>query len=341
MTLHYIGYVPAIAMLMARGWGWHRTEKWAERAYSQISARIDAHMLNRTGVVRLCYCGPVLHARAAGAGATREPLQFGAEIYGHDGLAADIEILDLMLECLHVAAIEDVVVDLADARIVRAVLAGVPVDAARLDAVYAALAAKDAAEIRSLSAGFPAPARHGLAALIGLYGDDAVLDEAERALPGRAGIAAALADLRRLAASARRGHPRARVGFDLADSSGYAYYSGARFAIYAEGASDAIARGGRYDEVGAIFGRTRPAVGFGLDVKEVAELVPQAAAKPAIRAPGSGDAALRGTVRQLRAGGEIVVRELPGDRGDEAGFVFDRSVVPSPTGWMVQGRTDA
>jgi ATP phosphoribosyltransferase regulatory subunit len=132
-----------------------------------------------------------------------------------------------------------------------------------------------------------------------------------------------------------------KIGFDLADSSGYAYYSGARFAVYAEGASDAIARGGRYDEVGAIFGRTRPAVGFGLDVKEVAELVPQAAAKPAIRAPGSGDAALRGTVRQLRAGGEIVVRELPGDHGDEVGFVFDRSVVPSPTGWTVQGRTDA
>ncbi|HEY3634213.1 MAG TPA: ATP phosphoribosyltransferase regulatory subunit, partial [Caldimonas sp.] len=210
-------------------------------------ARIDAHMLNRSGVVRLCYCGPVLHARPTGSGATREPLQFGAEIYGHDGIAADHEILELMLECLRVAGVEDVVVDLADVRIVRAVLAGVAVAADRLEAVYAALAAKDAVELRALSAGFPAPARRGLEALVGLYGDDAVLDDAARRLPERAAIARALGDLRQLAARARAAHPRARIGFDLADSSGYAYYSGARFAAYVRGASDAIARGGRYD----------------------------------------------------------------------------------------------
>jgi len=301
------------------------------------AARIDAHMLNRSGVVRLCYCGPVLHARAAGAGATREPLQFGAEIYGHEGLAADLEILDLMLECLHVAAIEDVVVDLADARIVRAVLAGVPVDAARLDAVYAALAAKDAAEIRSLSTGFPVQARKGLEALIGLYGDDAVLDEAQRALPGRAGIATALADLRRLAESARRGHPRARVGFDLADSSGYAYYSGARFAAYARGASDAIARGGRYDEVGAIFGRNRPAVGFGLDVKDLALLTRPPAPPEPIRAPASGDAALRSAMRELRASGEIVVAELGGAASGAAAST-GRRLVETSGRWTVAQR---
>ena len=202
-------------------------------------------------------------------------------------------------------------------------------------------ASKDAAELAAVAKGFPAEARRGLEALLSLYGDASILDEARRVLPARAAIGTALDELRQLADHAAEARPDVKIGFDLADSSGYAYYSGARFAVYAEGASDAIARGGRYDEVGAIFGRTRPAVGFGLDVKEVAELVPQAAAKPAIRAPGSGDAALRGTVRQLRAGGEIVVRELPGDRGDEAGFVFDRSVVRSPTGWMVQGRTDA
>src|SRR3982751_72839 len=129
-------------------------------------ARIDAHLLNRAGVARLCYCGPVLHTRATGTGASREPLQFGAEIYGHAGLEADLEILDLALECLGGVGLQDAVIDLADTRIVRAVLAGVPVDADRLDAVHAALAAKDAAEIRTLSAGFPAPARQGLAALI-------------------------------------------------------------------------------------------------------------------------------------------------------------------------------
>ena len=304
-------------------------------------ARIDAHLLNRSGVARLCYCGPVLHTRATGTGGSREPLQFGAEIYGHAGLEADIEVLDLALECLGVVGVKGAVLDLADTRIVRAVLAGVPVDAARLDAVHAALAAKDAAELAAVARGFPAEARRGLEALLSLYGDAAILDEARRVLPARPAIATALAELKQLADHAGESGRDVRIGFDLADSSGYAYYSGARFAVYAEGASDAIARGGRYDEVGAIFGRTRPAVGFGLDVKEVAELLPAPAAKAAIRAPGTGDAALRGTVRELRARGEIVVQQLSGDRADEAGFVFDRDLARSATGWMVQGRTKA
>ena len=303
-------------------------------------ARIDAHLLNRNGVARLCYCGPVLHTRASGSGSTREPLQFGAEIYGHAGIEADLEILDLALECLGVVGLKGAVLDLADTRIVRAVLAGVPVEAARLDAVHAALAAKDAAELGAVAKGFPAEARRGLEALLSLYGDASILETARRVLPARAAIGAALDELKQLADHAGEAHPDVRIGFDLADSSGYAYYSGARFAVYAEGASDAIARGGRYDEVGAIFGRNRPAVGFGLDVKEVALLVPATAAKAAIRAPGSGDAALRGKVRQLRAAGEVVVRELPGDRDDEAGFVFDRGVVRDSRGWMVKGRTN-
>jgi ATP phosphoribosyltransferase regulatory subunit len=301
-------------------------------------ARIDAHMLNRSGVARLCYCGPVLHARPSGSGSTREPLQFGAEIYGHEGLEADLEVLDLALECLHVAGIEEAVVDLADARIVRAVLAGVPVGGERLDAVYAALAAKDGAEIRALSSAFPAAARQGLEALVGLYGDDAVLDQAARLLPDRAGVATALAELRSLAAHARQTHPSARVGFDLADSSGYAYYSGARFAVYARGASDAIARGGRYDEVGAIFGRNRPAVGFGLDVKDLAMLSAAPPPREPIRAPGHSDAALRAAVRELRARGEIVVAELPGHGGDEALVAAGRSLVESSGRWSVAPR---
>ena len=294
------------------------------------AARIDAHMLNRSGVVRLCYCGPVLHARPAGTAATREPLQFGAEIYGHEGLAADLEILDLMLECLRTAGIEDVVVDLADARIVRAVLGGVAADADRLEAVYAALAAKDTVELRTLSAGFPATARQGLEALVDLYGDDATLAEAARRLPERASITRALDELRRLAAHAREAHPRARVGFDLADSSGYAYYSGARFAAYARGASDAIARGGRYDEVGAIFGRNRPAVGFGLDVKDLALLSSPPQAVDPIVAPCSDDVALRGAVRALRERGEIVVAALDAD-----GAPADRRLVSSDGRWVV------
>ena len=241
-------------------------------------ARIDAHMLNREGVTRLCYCGPVLHTRAAGTGLTREPLQFGAELYGEAGLAGDLEIQDLALECLQVAGIVGVVLDLADARVVRGVLAGVPVGGDRLDDVYAALAAKDGSELAALAKDFPAESRSGLFALLDLYGGDDVLDEARQVLPDRPGIAAALADLRTLSTHARQAHPELEIGFDLADSNGYAYYSGPRFAAYAQGASDAVARGGRYDEVGAIFGRNRPAVGFSLDVKDLAILTAGSAA---------------------------------------------------------------
>jgi ATP phosphoribosyltransferase regulatory subunit len=297
------------------------------------AARIDAHMLNRDGVVRLCYCGPVLHTRATGSGATREPLQFGAEIYGHPGLEADVEIQDLALECLRGAGLDSLVLDLADARIVRGVLAGVPVDGERLDAVYAALAAKDGAELRTVARDFPAETRRALAALVGLYGDERVLEEAGRVLPARALVATALAELRSLAAHARDAHPGLRVGFDLADSSGYAYYSGARFSAYAQGASDAVARGGRYDEVGAIFGRNRPAVGFGLDVKDLAMLTAGPAARPAIRAPFSQDPALRATVRDLRSRGETVVFQLPGH--DDVPAACDRALVADRGRWAV------
>ena len=199
-------------------------------------------------------------------------------------------------------------------------LAGVPVDAARLDAVYAALAAKDAAEIRALSAGFPAPARaRARGAARPLRRRRRARRGARARCPSAPAIAAALADLRRLAAHARRGHPRARVGFDLADSSGYAYYSGARFAAYARGASDAIARGGRYDEVGAIFGRNRPAVGFSLDVKDLAMLSRPPAPRAADpRARPATTPALRGAVRELRARGEVVVAELGDEREPQA-----------------------
>ena len=156
---------------------------------------------------------------------------------------------------------------MADARIVRGVLAGLPVDAAALAEVVAALAAKDASRLSELAASFPAASRDALLRLTTLYGSEEVLDIARRELPRRALIDAALDDLRWLAERLRRSHPEVDIGFDLADLRGYAYYSGARFAVYVAGASDAVVRGGRYDEVGAVFGRNRPAVGFSMDLK--------------------------------------------------------------------------
>ena len=299
-------------------------------------ARIDAHLLNRVGVTRLCYCGPVLHTRPSGLHATREPLQFGAEIYGHGGLEADLEVLDMALDCLRAGGIANVTLDLGDARIVRGLLAGVPMDAQGIGDLVAALAAKDAATLAALCSGFPPESRLGMQALLRLYGGMEVLDVARRELPSRPLIQTALDDLRWLAEHVAQAHPEAHVGFDLADLGGYAYYSGARFAVYAKGSSDAVLRGGRYDEVGAVFGRNRPAVGFSLDLKELASLSLAGKQAAAIRAPWSEDAALRVAVRQLRERGETVVCVLPGHEHEGQEFACDRALVAVSGQWVVR-----
>ena len=299
-------------------------------------ARIDAHLLNRQGVTRLCYCGPVLHTRPQSAHATREPLQLGAEIYGHAGLEADLEVQDLALDGLRAAGLTELVLDLADARIVRGVLAGVAVEPAALNELVAALAAKDVATLASLAAQFPAEARAGLLALPALYGDVTVLDEARRCLPARPMITAALADLAWLAQHVARAHPDVRIGFDLADMGGYAYYSGVRFAVYAPGAADALLRGGRYDEVGAVFGRKRPAVGFSTDLKILAANSASPPCRTGIRAPWAEDADLRQAVRRLREQGETVVCILPGHEHEGEEFDCDRELVAIDGHWVIR-----
>jgi ATP phosphoribosyltransferase regulatory subunit len=299
-------------------------------------ARIDAHLLNRQGVTRLCYCGPILHTLPDGLQATREPLQFGAEIYGHSGLEADLEVQDLALDALEKAGIDALTLDMGDARIVRGVMAGLPIDAEHMGLVYAALAAKDAATIGDLSAGFPDETRQGLLALTRLYGGAEVLDAARRQLPARPLITAAINDLRWLSERLRLAHPRVEVGFDLADLRGYAYYSGPRFAAYVAGFSDAIVRGGRYDEVGAVFGRNRPAVGFSMDLKDIVTLTGTSPLRKAVRAPWSEDAELRVAIRRLRAEGETVVCVLPGHDDEAQEFACDRELVATSGTWRIQ-----
>ncbi len=294
-------------------------------------ARIDAHLLNRRGVARLCYCGPVVHTRPASPHATREPLQFGAEIYGHAGLEADLEALLLALDCLKASKLQSYTLDLADVRIVSALLQGVPANAETLDAVRAALAAKDVPGLTQLTRDFPTASRQGLLALPRLYGDVAVLDEAAKVLPALPAVREALDSLRWLA-----GHLQGTtLGFDLADLRGYAYYSGVRFAVYAEGASDALLRGGRYDEVGAVFGRKRPAVGFSLDLKTLVGAVPARSLRAAIRAPWSESASLRAAIARLRGQGETVVCVLPGHESEIDEFHCDRELTEVSGQWVV------
>ncbi len=301
-------------------------------------ARIDAHLLNRMGLTRLCYCGPVLHTRPSGLHGSREPLQFGAETYGHAGLEADLEIIELALECLGRAGIGGLLLDLSDARLLRGVLSCGEVDAATRDAVEEGLAAKDRTAIEELGDALPARVRDGLLALVDLYGGADLLAQARKRLPDVTLVRAALDDLDWLARHLHALQPELSLGFDLGDMSGQSYYSGARFAIYGRGCTDALARGGRYDDVGAVFGRKRAAVGFSLDLKAVVTGVDFDGRRAAIRAPWGEDPELRAAVRRLRREGETVVSVLPGHEDEADEFDCDRELVAEHGQWSVRPR---
>jgi len=296
-------------------------------------ARIDAHLLNRQGVTRLCYCGPVVHARVDRPHGSREPLQLGAEIYGHSGLEADLEVLELALAHLRAAGLQQLSLDMGDVRIVDSLLAGLSVDGATLARIHTALATKDTSALREVCRDLPAAVRDGLCALPSLYGDVSVLDEAARCLPSSPLLERALADLRRLGSQIEG----AVVSFDLADLRGYAYYTGVRFSIFGGDAGRwvELVRGGRYDEVGGVFGRKRPAVGFSLDLKELVAVAPRRALQKAVRAPWGDAPALRQAIAQLRAAGETVVRALPGHEQEVEEFNCDRVLVERDGVWVV------
>ena len=302
-------------------------------------ARIDAHLLNRQGVARLCYCGPVLHTRVDRPLASREPLQLGAEIYGHAGLEADLEVMELAQACLSAAGLRRLTLDMADVRVIDAVLSGVDLSTDHTHRIHAALAGKDVAELRALAGGLPPGVRDSLLALPHLYGDAAVLAEARRVLPASPLLNQALDGLAWLASHLRG----LDVSFDLADLRGYAYYTGVRFSLFAaneRGGSATshaeLVRGGRYDEVGAVFGRNRPAVGFSLDLKELVQLSPSRPLKAAIRAPWGFEAGLREAIVALRASGETVVCALPGHEHEVDEFHCDRELVSRDGRWAVQ-----
>ncbi len=299
-------------------------------------ARIDAHLLNRAGVTRLCYCGPVLHTRAEGLTATREPLQFGVEIYGHAGLEADLEAQELAIDAMQRAGLTRLVLDLGDARLVRGVLGDHALSEDRLNALVAAMAAKDAAGVAEFSQELPNDVVSALQTLLRLYGGVEVLADARRALPANALVTAALDDLDWLIHHLRAAYPDVRIGVDLADLPGFGYYSGVRFALYAEGGTDAVLRGGRYDEVGAVFGRRRPAVGFSLDLKSLVGLIPATSLRAAVRAPWGEAPDLRAAVRRLREQGETVVCVLPGHEQENDEFECDRELVQSGGQWVLR-----
>lgn len=295
-------------------------------------ARIDAHLLNRASVTRLCYAGSVLQTRPSGLHATREPLQIGAEIYGHSGLEADAEIQELVLASLALAGISQVRLDLCHVGVLRAIIAN-DVKAQKYEAaLFSLLEAKDIPGLRVLTQDFDGVTREALLALPNLYGDATTLDRARRELSNVAEIGNALDELEFLVKSAGGAH----VTIDLADLRGYHYHSGVMFATYVPGLPNAVARGGRYDHVGEAFGRARPATGFSLDLRELARLIPVAERKSAIRAPWSTEPALREKIADLRRMGEVVIQALPGHENDQDEFDCDRAIVFDNGNWVLK-----
>jgi ATP phosphoribosyltransferase regulatory subunit len=274
----------------------------------------------------------VVHTRPDGQNTSREPLQFGVEVYGHAGLEADLEVQDLALDAVRRAGLVNVVLDLGDARLLQGLLDGAQLSSEAL----AALTAKDVSSLMELTTDLSEATRAGLCALTRLYGGAEVLSQARAVLPDHALVRAALADLEWLHGHLQTAHPEVRLGFDLSDLTGYAYYSGVRFALYAPGSPDAVLRGGRYDEVGAVFGRRRPAVGFSLDLKTVVSLGAETPLRAAVRAPWGEDALLRQAVRELRQQGHTVVCVLPGHEHEGDEFECDRELVRGNSGWELR-----
>ena len=295
-------------------------------------ARIDAHLLNRQGVARLCYCGSVLHALPAGLMASREPLQIGAELYGHAGIEADIEVVRLLAQVLGLCGIQTARIDLGHVGIFAALAEGAGLTGAAREEIFALLQTKDASGLREAVAEMAEPWRAGFLALPECYGGVEALDECARRLPATPAIVAAIDGLRRLAGELA-GLP---LSFDLADLRGYHYHSGVVFAAYCDGSPGAVALGGRYDSVGKSFGRGRPATGFSLDLRVIARLAPPAAAKGAILAPWPEDAALHDEVGRLRAAGEIVMFALPGHDGSWREAGCDRVLVRRDNNWIIE-----
>jgi ATP phosphoribosyltransferase regulatory subunit len=302
-------------------------------------ARIDAHLLNRQGVTRLCYAGSILHTRAAAGSSSREQLQLGAEIYGHAGWEADLEIQALLNDVLNMSQVGEITLDMSHAGLLTAILGDFEPKSESLDALYSALQTKDLPGLNQVLSDWPTEVKSAVLALANLSGSpEKVLAQARQNLPKTAAVKAALDELERLCDAVADLPNSPQLNLDLSDLKGYQYHSGVMFAAYVEGLPVAIARGGRYDMVGKAFGRSRPATGFSLDIMTLARISKKDSRKTAILAPWSNDQTLSQEIAQLRSQGQVVIQLLPGHEQDVDEFHCDRELVNQKGAWVVKTR---
>jgi len=296
-------------------------------------ARIDAHLLNRQGVARLCYAGSVLHTQPAGLMRTREPLQIGAELYGHAGIESDLEVQRLMLQTLELIGIGGVHLDLGHVGVFSALVKRAEITHELESELFSALQSKDVPSLHGLVKGLPQEVQSALLALPQLYGGVEVIARARATLPAYPEVKAALNELELAAANLKDlAH---NVGVDLAELRGGHYHSGMVFAAYHAGSHDAIALGGRYDDVGKSFGRARPATGFSMDLRQLHGLLAKQVQPQGIHAPYRQDATLDAAIAKLRGQGEIVVVDLLGKAEYHSELNCDRELVLRDGKWVV------
>ncbi len=301
------------------------------------AARVDAHQLRRDCPVRLCYTGSVLQTRPEGPSTSRNPLQVGAELYGHAGVESDVEIIALMLETLRHAGIGRPYLDLGHVGIFRGLARAASLRSETETRLWEALQRKAVSEIDALlvEADVAAADRERFTALAELNGGVEVLDQASVRLGGAgAPVRQAIRELWSVAGALERRVPGVPLHFDLGELRGYRYHTGVVFAAYVPRHGEEVPRGGRYDEIGAVFGRPRPATGFSADLKTLFALGDlEVVEEPANAAPWRDDDALLAAERGLREGGERVLWVLPGHEGEEQAMGCDRELVLGDGGW--------
>jgi ATP phosphoribosyltransferase regulatory subunit len=304
------------------------------------AARIDAHAHRREAPTRLCYMGTVLRTRPDGFAGSRSPLQMGAELFGHAGIESDVEILSLALESFGLMQVSDVHVDLGHVGIYRSLAAEAGLDERREVALFDALQRKAVTDIGEIldGSGATEEQRGRLAVLAELNGGQKILEVARARLAGAGeAVMAALDNLNAIATAMQQHVGSTRLFFDLAELRGYRFHTGMVFAVFVPGRGQEIARGGRYDAIGKVFGRARAATGFSMDLKTLMDLSPRDPGQSAgtILAPAAADPDLLAAVSKLRDAGERVVYELPGQQGDAAAQGCQRVLKKQNGSWVI------
>ncbi|MCY4265869.1 MAG: ATP phosphoribosyltransferase regulatory subunit [Gammaproteobacteria bacterium] len=305
------------------------------------AARIDSSCLQRKSAVRLCYADHVLHTKPAGIMTSRVPLRIGAELFGHAGVDCDIELISLMLETLSMAGITECQVVLGHVGIFRSLLTEAQLGADTESQLFAAVQRKAFDESDQVIAEFvrDEALRESLRHLTRLSGDEQVLEEAKSVFCGTESVQSELAELVAIGEGVKKCNPQVQLGFDLCELRGYAYHTGIVFAAYTSNYGRAVAQGGRYDDIGEVFGRARPASGFDSDLKTLMKLSNRKFMRtPGIQAPAGHSSGLMAAIKSLREQGETVIQQLTGEvpvGRDCKSMQCDRKLVPQNGEWVV------